>query len=231
MLGLLPISAAAKAYLALVLTIWAASAGLPVPEEVPLLTIGVLAALGVVDLWGAIAVALFACLSGDILVFVLGRRIGSHLNEHRYLRRIMRGRALLRARYMYVRRGPWALFFARWLPGLKMPFLFTAGALRMPWKRFLIYDIASISILVPTIVLVAYHSSFSLPQLQHLVHEVGILGTIVFLVFAGVLVAAWSIRYNRRRARRHAEARRRREYGHAAHREAAAETHQDHQAA
>jgi membrane protein DedA with SNARE-associated domain len=198
LLGLLPISAAAKAYLALVLSIWAASAGVPIPEEVPLLTGGVLAALGVVDLWAVIAVGLFACFSGDLVVYALGRRIGMHLDGHRVLRRLMRGRALRRARVLYVKRGPWALFIARWLPGLKMPFLFTAGALRMPWRRFLLYDIASISLLVPGVVLVAYHSSFTLPQLHEAIRNLGFIGTGAFIAAIALGVLAWHLRRRRR---------------------------------
>jgi membrane protein DedA with SNARE-associated domain len=198
LLGLLPISPAAKAYLALVLSIWAASAGVPIPEEVPLLTGGVLAALGVVDLWAVIVVGLLACFTGDLVVYILGRRIGMHLDGHRVLSRLMRARALRRARVLYVKRGPWALFIARWLPGLKMPFLFTAGALRMPWRRFLLYDIASISLLVPAIVLLAYHSSFTLPQLQHALRNLGLIGTGAFLAALALGVLLWHLRRRRR---------------------------------
>jgi membrane protein DedA with SNARE-associated domain len=197
---MLPISPAAKAYLALVLGIWAASAGVPIPEEVPLLTGGVLAALGIVDLWAVIAIGLAACFTGDLAVYVLGRRIGIHLDGHRWLSRLMRGRALRRARVLYVKRGPWALFIARWLPGLKMPFLFTAGALRMPWRRFLAYDIASISVLVPSVVLIAYHSSFTVSQLQHIFRNIGVVGTVGFLLAIGLGVFWWRLRRQRRLA-------------------------------
>lgn len=200
LLGMLPISPAAKAYLALVLGIWAATAGVPIPEEVPLLTGGVLAALGIVDLWAVIAIGLAACFTGDLFVYTLGRRIGMHLDGHRWLSRLMRGRALRRARVLYVKRGPWALFIARWLPGLKMPFLFTAGALRMPWRRFLFYDIASIGVLVPTVVLVAYHSSFTVAQLRHVLHHIGLFGSLGFVAAMGLGLVWWRLRRRRRAA-------------------------------
>ncbi len=204
MLGSLPLSAAAHGYLALLLGIWAASVGVPIPEEIPLLSAGILAALGIIEIPEAIAVGLFACVTGDLLVYGLGRRIGSHLNEHPYLRRIMRGRYLLRARHLYVRRGPWTLLVARLLPGLKMPFIFTAGALRMPFQRFLLYDVLSVSVLVPSLVLVAYHSSLSVAQLDRLFVDVSLVAVPAFLLVLGLLVGLYAWRRRRFVARRHA---------------------------
>ncbi len=195
------LSSAAKAYLALFLGIWAATLGVPIPEEVPLLTAGVLAAMGVISIPGAIVVGMLACFSGDLFVYGIGRRIGSHMEDHPRIRKMLRGRHLRKARYLYVNRGPWTLFFARLMPGLKMPFLFTAGALRMPWRRFLLYDIASICLLVPGLVFLAYHSSMSAAQLTEIVRKFGAIAVPVFLGLLALLILAWVL--VRRQRRRH----------------------------
>ncbi len=198
LLALLPLSPAGHAYLALMLGIWAASLGVPVPEEVPLLTAGLLAAVGVIELRWAILAGAVACFTGDLFVYMVGRRVGNHLSEHRFLSRMIRGRYVQRAQDLYVRRGPWTLFFARLLPGLKMPFLFTAGALRMSWRRFLFFDLASVLVLVPLLVFLGYHSSASLAQLQRWVRDAGLLGAALAVLAAAVVVGAYLVRRRRR---------------------------------
>lgn len=194
----LGLSASTHGYLALVAGILAATVGVPIPEEVPLLTAGVLAAMGVIELKWAILFGAMACFVGDIAVYSVGRRIGSHLSEHPYLRRLVKGRYLLKARHLYVRRGPWTLSVARLVPGLKMPFLFTAGALRMPWRRFLFFDLLSVAVLVPAVISLAFHSSRSLPQLRAIVREAGLVGVGIFIVIAAGATAAYLLRRRRR---------------------------------
>lgn len=174
----------------------------PLCEEFALLTAGILAALGVFNIYWAIVVGGLACLAGDLIVFAVGKRVGFHLHDHPRLRRMMRGRALLRARHLYVRRGPWALSIARLLPGLKTPFLFTAGALRMSWPKFLFLDLVSVIFFAPTLVLLAYHFSLSLAQLQTLVRGTGLLIIPLFLGVLGTLVALWALARRRRIIRR-----------------------------
>ncbi|GAB4224288.1 MAG: hypothetical protein Kow0062_25820 [Acidobacteriota bacterium] len=200
-LSWLPLSPAGHAYLGLVLGVMAGTVGIPIPEEVPLLTAGVLAALGVIDLRIAIAVGIVTCFVGDLAVFATGRRIGFHLEGHPRIARVVRGRGFRRARRLYVDHGPWTLFIARMLPGVKTPFLFTAGAMRMPWRRFLAFDLGSVLVLVPTLVLVGYHSSWSLAQLTRVIGEVGLLAAALFVLALGGVIAAYAIRRRRRLAR------------------------------
>lgn len=167
-----------------------------------MLTAGILAALGVFNIYWAIVVGGLACLAGDLIVFSAGRKVGFHLHDHPRLRRMMRGRALLRARHLYVRRGPWALSIARLLPGLKTPFLFTAGALRMGWPKFLFLDLISVLLFAPALVLLAYHFSLSLAQLQTLVRGTGLLVIPLFLGLLGTLVGLWLLARRRRIIRR-----------------------------
>lgn len=193
-----------QAVLVVFLGVWAGTIGLPVPEEIPLLTAGVLAAVGVIPLHVAILAGALACFSADVTVFAVGRRIGRGLNRHPYLRRLMRGRYLLRARHMYVRRGGFALIVARLLPGLKMPFLFTAGAFRMKWSRFLALDVVSLLVLVPSLVLLGYTSSRSVAQLLGMLHRAALYGLAAFAIAAAAgLWISWAARRRRqvRRAR------------------------------
>ncbi len=200
-LSWLPLSPAGHAYLGLVLGVLAGTIGLPIPEEVPLLTAGVLAALGVIDLPTAIVVGVLVCFFGDLAVFATGRKIGFHLEGHPRIARVVRGRYFRRARALYVERGPWTLFIARMLPGVKTPFLFTAGAMRMPWKSFLAFDLGSVLLLVPSLVLIGYHSSWSLARLTKVVGELGLLAAAGFVLALALAAAIYVARRRRRLAR------------------------------
>lgn len=187
-----------QAVLAILFGIWGGTLGLPWPEEIPLLTAGIAAAMGVLPLPWAIAVGFFACFTADLGVFWFGRRVGNRLHSYPRLRRILRGRYLLRARHLY-KRGRIKMFVARLIPGLKTPFLFTAGAVGMPPVRFIVFDLVVLALLVPSMVLLAFGSGRSLAQLGPLVHRAAIWVALGALLVIGVtLFASWKIRKNRR---------------------------------
>ncbi len=187
------------AMLVIVVGIWAGTLGLPVPEEIPLLTAGVFASAGILTLPEALLASLLGCFSADLFVFTVGRQIGGGLRQHPYLRRILRGRTLLRARHLYLKKGRFTLFFARLLPGIKTPFLFTAGALHTPWSRFVARDLGSLAVLIPALVGIGYSSHWSMGRLSGVVRGVATVGTILF-VTALLIALAVSV-VNRRRFR------------------------------
>jgi membrane protein DedA with SNARE-associated domain len=45
-----------------------------------------------------------------------------------------------RGEVFFARRGSSAVFFGRWLPGLRVVASWLAGANRMPWPRFLVWN-------------------------------------------------------------------------------------------
>lgn len=202
MFAFVTVTPAMHAYAVLVLGILAGTVGLPVPEELPLITAGVLAGLGVVPVEGVIAAGVIACFLGDITVYAIGRRLGSGLRTRPRFAAVLRTRGLLRARRVYVRHGGWTLFFARLLPGLKMPFLLTAGVLHMPWRRFLLIDLLSVITLVPALVLLGYHSTWSVPRLHQAVRDAGVIGALGFaLAVLCALAAVLLVRARRRQMR------------------------------
>jgi membrane protein DedA with SNARE-associated domain len=169
--------------------------------ERTLITAGLLAAFGVVDIFWAIVIGTALVVVGDLAVFVLGHGLARHLHSHPRLRRLMRTRTMARARYLYVHRGPWTLSLARLIPGLKTPFVLTAGMLRMSWPKFLLFDLVSAVLIAPAIVLAAYYSSITLAQLERSVRGAAPTAIPVFLMLLTGLVLTWHLR--RRRRQRH----------------------------
>jgi membrane-associated protein len=109
------------------------SAGLFLPGETALIAAGALAARGRLDLSVVIAVAAVGAIVGDNVGYVAGRR---------GLRRLLvRRQALVaRAEAFFMRWGGPAVFFARWITGLRVVTAWVAGASAMAWRRFVFWN-------------------------------------------------------------------------------------------
>lgn len=119
------------------------STGLPLPGEATLLTAAIYAGtthrLSIV---GVIAAAAAGAILGDNVGFWIGREAGYRLLV-RYGPRIgiTEGKIKL-GRYLFMRHGGKVVFFGRFVAVLRALGAFLAGANRMPWASFLVYNAA-----------------------------------------------------------------------------------------
>lgn len=116
------------------------SMGIPLPGEITLVSAALLASAGVTSpAWVASAAALGAVI-GDSVGYAVGRRGGRPLLERlggRFPRHL--GPAHLdRAEQMFARWGVWAVFFGRFVALLRILAGPLAGALRVPYRKFLL---------------------------------------------------------------------------------------------
>ena len=126
-------------YGALAAFVGAESAGLPVPGETALVAGALLAAAGHLSLPAVIVVAAVAAIAGDNLGYWIGRRAGRRaLLARRGPFRRHRQRALAHGEAFFARHGARAVFFGRWVPGVRVVAAVVAGATRMPVRSFLI---------------------------------------------------------------------------------------------
>jgi membrane protein DedA with SNARE-associated domain len=118
----------------------AESAGALVPGETSLIAAAALASQGQLSISLVIAVAAGAAIVGDNVGYVIGRK-----GLRRLIQRPGRwasGRRVLveRGERFFDRHGSAAVFFGRWLPGTRVVTSWLAGADRMPWCRFLLWN-------------------------------------------------------------------------------------------
>ena len=126
-------------YPLLALLVGAESAGALVPGETALIVAAALAGQGRLSLPVVIAVAAGAAVVGDNTGYLLGRRgLRPLLAGRRASGR--RRRLVARGDEFFQRRGGAAVFFGRWLPGLRVAAAWLAGESRMPWRRFLLWN-------------------------------------------------------------------------------------------
>jgi membrane protein DedA with SNARE-associated domain len=130
----------AVGYAGLAAFVGAESAGLPVPGETSLIAAAVLASQGHLSIQLVIAVAAGAAIVGDNLGYLFGRRGGRWLLTRTGWAEDRRQRLLARGEVFFERHGGKAVFLARWLPWLRATAAWLAGASRMRWPRFLLWN-------------------------------------------------------------------------------------------
>jgi membrane protein DedA with SNARE-associated domain len=122
------------------LLVMAESSGVPMPGETALIVGGVLASRGTLQIELVIVVAAAGAIVGDNIGYYVGRRGGRWLlqrpgpfHEHRL-------RVLETGEPFFARHGPKAVFFGRFILGLRTWASWLAGANHMRWRTFVLWN-------------------------------------------------------------------------------------------
>ena len=144
-------------YWAVAAMLFIENVGVPVPGETTLLIASFLAYSGSeLQLPWIILVATAVTTIGGSLGFVLGYYEGRPLLERsERVFRISRG-TIVRGENLFARFGPVTIFFARFVFGLRIIAGPMAGVLRMPWRKFLLWNFLGATVWVTTISGVGY---------------------------------------------------------------------------
>jgi membrane protein DedA with SNARE-associated domain len=143
-------------YPALFLLVMAESGGIPLPGETALITAAILASQGKLQIELVIAIAALAAITGDNAGYLISRKAGRRLLERPGLFERRRRRVLEIGEPFFERHGPKAVFFGRWILGLRTWASWLAGASKMPWRSFAFWNAAGAISWATTIGLVAY---------------------------------------------------------------------------
>jgi len=144
-------------YWAVAVALLVENAGVPVPGETVLLLASFMAyAERDLRLSWIIAVGTIAATLGDNLGFALGYYGGRPLLErYQSVFRIPR-KTLARGENLFARFGAVTVFFARFVFGMRIITGPLAGVLRMPWRRFLLFNFLGAVVWVTVISSVGY---------------------------------------------------------------------------
>jgi membrane protein DedA with SNARE-associated domain len=116
------------------------ASGVPVPGETALITAAVLASQGKLQIELVIALAAAAAIVGDNIGYVIGRKGGRWLLERPGAFHRQRQEVLRVGEPFFERHGPKAVYFGRFLLGLRVWASWLAGATRMHWRSFVIWN-------------------------------------------------------------------------------------------
>jgi membrane-associated protein len=135
----------------LVVGIWL----VPFAEEIALTSAGYLYFTGEVHLAAILGVAGIGVFLGDFVAFALGRGWGGQRWRQVLIRRAHRTWFTTVGTFID-RYGPGALFWSRFLPGVRLPAHFLAGLSRMSVATYGCVSLLSVVVYVPAIFTLAY---------------------------------------------------------------------------
>jgi membrane protein DedA with SNARE-associated domain len=118
----------------------AESSGVPVPGETGLITAAVLASRGKMQIELVIPIAALAAIVGDNIGYQIGRHGGRWLLERPGRFQRQRQQSLELGEPFFEKHGPKAVFFGRFLLGLRVWASWLAGATRMRWRAFFFWN-------------------------------------------------------------------------------------------
>jgi membrane protein DedA with SNARE-associated domain len=116
------------------------SSGIPVPGETALITAAVLASQGKLQIELVIPLAAAGAIVGDNIGYLIGRKGGRWILERPGAFRRQRHEVLRIGEPFFERHGPKAVYFGRFLLGLRVWASWLAGATRMHWRSFVIWN-------------------------------------------------------------------------------------------
>lgn len=131
-------------YVLVALVIGAESMGIPLPGEFALVGAALLAATHVTNPWLVGLAAATGAIVGDSIGYAFGRRGGRGFLERlgRRFPRHFGPKHLAQAERTFARHGVWAVFFGRFVALLRILAGPLAGALRVPYPKFLLANAA-----------------------------------------------------------------------------------------
>ncbi|HEY2631693.1 MAG TPA: DedA family protein [Solirubrobacteraceae bacterium] len=127
-------------YPLLFLVVMAESSGVPVPGETGLIAAAIAASQGKLQIELVIAIATLAAIVGDNIGYQIGRKGGRWLLERPGRFQNQRRQVLVTGEPFFERHGPKAVFFGRFLLGLRVWASWLAGATHMRWRSFFLWN-------------------------------------------------------------------------------------------
>jgi LPXTG-motif cell wall-anchored protein len=136
-------------YVGIVLILVISGAGLPIPEEVPVVAAGIASSNGYLHPWLAFIACIIGAVGGDIVLYTIGYHFGHSLvYRHPRFAHLLHADREAKIEQMIRRHEVKVLFLARFMVGVRAPVYLAAGILRIPFLRFLIIDVICATLVV-----------------------------------------------------------------------------------
>lgn len=166
--------------------------GFPLPEDIPLIATGYLIWDETLKWVPAIGITMVGVLIGDSILFFIGRKLGVRFLEQGKVQ-LMKPERVRRAQAYFRKYGEKIVFFARFVAGFRAAAFFLAGAMKMPYTRFIWLDGLAAALSVPIWIVLGYGIGHYfgddiheiLLKVKHLKNGFTILVFTALLIFAG----------------------------------------------
>jgi membrane-associated protein len=171
--------------------------GFFLPGDSLLVTAGVLAGAGQLKLASLLSLVTVCAIAGDQLGYAIGRKAGESLYRRKDSR-LFKHKHLQEAHDFYERYGGKTVILARFIPIIRTFCPPVAGAARMRYARYLIYDIFGGLLWVWSMVLAGYALGRSVPNVERRLHYV--IAVVILLSLMPAALHGWNVRRQKTRA-------------------------------
>lgn len=187
------------AYVLVFMVLLACGLGVPLPEDIALITGGYLVHQGGADLAWMMVVSFVGILAGDSMIFLLGRHFGDTLVRRWPFKRIVTPEKRTRVEGLFARYGERIVMAARFMPGVRAVTYFCAGTAGMRYLHFAFFDGLAALVSAPVFVFVGYYFGSNIEQVIAWLRtgQQAVFGT---LLLAAAAYGGWWY-YRRRRQR------------------------------
>ena len=166
--------------------------GVPIPEDLTLVTGGVISGLGYTNSHWMVVVGMLGVLAGDGFMFVAGRVWGQKILKFKPIARVMTPKRYAQVQEKFDKDGNWVLFVARFLPGLRTAVFVTAGISRkVSYTRFILMDGLAALISVPVWIYLGEYGAHNIDWLMAKMHSLQSGIFVVLGILAVVLAWFW----------------------------------------
>lgn len=154
-------------YWAVFLVLLACGFGLPIPEDITLVSGGVISGLGYTNVHWMLVVSMLGVLIGDSTMYWLGRIYGEKILQFPLIKRIATPERFVMVQERFEKQGWKLLFMARFLPGLRAVIYLVSGITRrVTFTKFLLVDFFAAIISVPIWVYLGDYGASNLDWLK-----------------------------------------------------------------
>jgi membrane-associated protein len=165
------------------------------PGDSLLITAGLVAATGSLNIWWLNALLIVAAVMGDSVGYAIGIRLGPRIFT-RPKSLLFNPRHLERTQEFYRRHGPKTIVIARFVPIIRTFAPVLAGVGRMEYRRFLFYNVFGGVGWVTSMTWAGFLLGRSVPNIERHIHII----VIVVIVLSCVPIGIELLRERRRRA-------------------------------
>ena len=169
--------------------------GFFLPGDSLLITAGLVAAAGGLNIWWLDAILIIAAVTGDSVGYAIGTRLGPRLFT-RPKSLVFNPRHVERTRTFYARHGPKTIVIARFVPIIRTFAPVVAGVGAMEYRRFLLYNMAGGVGWVISMTWAGFLLGRAIPNVADYVHII----VVVVIVLSVIPIAVEIARERRRRS-------------------------------
>lgn len=177
------------------------SFGLPIPEEMTLVSAGLVAYMAMhpdkfpppspdavgVDLTILCIVCFVSVLGSDLVIYFIGRTFGPKLVKSEFFNKKIGEKNFQRINKIFLKYSHWACGLFRFTPGVRFPGHMTCGLMGVPLWKFIAIDGTAALLSVPTqVLLVAFYGEVILAKIKEF--------KLILAGIIGVLIVVWLLR-------------------------------------